>query len=118
MRSIILLATALSVVVLSGCASKKDIFYWGEYESLVYSMYAKPGSADAPKQISILTTDIQKAEAKDMPIAPGIHAHLGYMYALQGDIEQSKSAFLVEKNLYPESATMIDGMLQRLEGSK
>jgi hypothetical protein len=81
-------------------------------------MYINPGSADTTTQISKLTTDIQKAEAKNMPIAPGVHAHLGYMYALEGDIGQAKAAFLTEKTLFPESASFIDGMMSRIDGVK
>ncbi|MFT2099636.1 DUF4810 domain-containing protein [Marinomonas sp. 2405UD66-6] len=107
----------LSILVLGGCASKQNTFYWGEYENLIYDMYIEPGSADSTTQISVLLADIQKAEAKNIPIAPGIHAHLGYMYALEGDIDQSITEFNTEKSLYPESATLIDGMLKRLEGA-
>lgn len=101
-----------------GCASKKETFYWGEYEDILYEMYTSPGSADVPKQISVLSDDLSKAEAKGMQIAPGVHAHLGYMFALSGNISEAKSAFAAEKENFPESAIMVDGMLNRLEGQK
>lgn len=101
-----------------GCASKKETFYWGEYENILYEMYTSPGSSDVPKQISILSDDINKAQAKGKQVAPGMHAHLGYMFALAGNISEAKAAFLVEKENFPESAIMVDGMLGRLEGQK
>lgn len=107
-----------SLFILSGCATKKSTFYWGEYENMLYGMYIEPGSADSTTQISTLVTDIQKAEAQNIPVAPGIHAHLGYMYALEGNVAQSKSEFMTEKTLFPESAILIDGMMKRLEGTK
>lgn len=85
---------------------------------MLYGMYIEPGSADSTTQISTLVTDIQKAEAQNIPVAPGIHAHLGYMYALEGNVTQSKSEFMIEKNLFPESSILIDGMMSRLEGAK
>ncbi|MGO2232728.1 DUF4810 domain-containing protein [Marinomonas sp.] len=106
------------LLALGGCAAKKSTFYWGEYENLLYGMYIEPGSADSTTQISTLLNDIQKAEAQDIPVAPGIHAHLGYMYALEGNVAQSKSEFMTEKTLFPESAILIDGMMNRLEGTK
>ncbi|PCI49503.1 DUF4810 domain-containing protein [Thalassolituus oleivorans] len=118
LRDSLMAVGLLSLMTLTGCAGKKEIFYWGEYEGLVYDMYINPGSADTTTQISKLTTDIQKAEAKDMPIAPGINAHLGYMYVLEGDIGQAKAAFLTEKTLFPESASFIDGMMSRIDGVK
>ncbi|MBR7888227.1 DUF4810 domain-containing protein [Marinomonas sp. A79] len=109
---------ALVLLALSGCASQKSTFYWGEYEDLLYSMYIEPGSADSTTQISTLVADIEKAEANNIPVAPGIHAHLGYMYALEGNVAQSKAEFMTEKSLFPESAVLIDGMMNRLEGAK
>lgn len=106
------------LVITSGCATKKSTFYWGEYENILYGMYIEPGSADSTTQISTLVADIQKAESQNIPVAPGIHAHLGYMYALEGNIDQSKSEFMTEKALFPESAILIDGMMNRLEGTK
>ena len=85
---------------------------------MVYKMYVEPGSADSTTQISTLVADIQKAEAKNIPVAPGIHAHLGYMYALEGNIVQSKAEFMTEKSLFPESAILIGGMMNRFEGTK
>jgi hypothetical protein len=102
----------------TGCSNKQSTFYWGSYEALIYGMYIEPGSADSTTQISMLVTDIQKAEASGQRIAPGIHAHLGYMYALEGNIAQSKAEFMTEKALYPESSVLIDGMMNRLEGAK
>lgn len=110
-----LLAITLFII---GCANNQSTFYWGRYESLIYGMYIEPGSADSTTQISMLVTDIEKAEANGQRIAPGIHAHLGYMYALEGNITQSKAEFLAEKALYPESSVLIDGMMNRLEGAK
>lgn len=108
---------ALVGLVLTGCASPKSTFYWGDYEELVYEMYMEPGNADSTTQIAKLTADIEKAEAEHAVIAPGVHAHLGYMYALEGNVAAAKSEFTIEKTLFPESATLIDGMLQRLEGT-
>jgi len=118
LRNSLIAVGLLSLMTLTGCAGKKEIFYWGDYENLIYGMYMEPGTADSTTQISKLSADIQQAEAKDMPIAPGINAHLGYMYALEGDIGQAKAAFLTEKTLFPESASFIDGMMSRIDGVK
>jgi hypothetical protein len=106
----------LALLFLSGCAQQpKPLYHWGDYENLLYVMYTEPGSADPDMQIEKLTADIQQAHAKDLRIAPGIHAHLGYMYALKGNMASAKTEFIKEKQLYPESATFIDGMLARMD---
>ena len=115
-KNMLCIAALTASALLTGCATHKDTFYWGDYEEIIYDMYINPGSADSTTQISRLTTDIQKADAESKPVGPGIHAHLGYMYALEGNIAQAKSEFLIEKSLYPESAILIDGMMGRING--
>lgn len=105
--------TLLSAAALAGCATNKEMYYWGEYEQLLYNAYVKPGSADPQTQIEKLTADIQKAEALGKKTAPGINAHLGFLYAVEGKDSQSKAAFMEERDLYPESAIFIDGMMER-----
>ena len=103
----------LAFVLLASCATQKPTYYWGHYEPLIYDMYHKPGKAEPGVQIDKLTQDIQRAQDNGLKVPPGLHAHLGLMYAIQGNVAQSQAAFLKEKTLYPESAVMIDGMLKR-----
>lgn len=104
--------SAICLTVLAGCAAPTT-YHWGSYESLVHDMYIEPGNADAMTQTQLLTTDIQVAASKGKPTPPGVHAHLGYMYSLQGLTDNAKSELLKEKALYPESSVFIDGMIER-----
>lgn len=103
----------MTCVLLGACQTTPELYYWGSYEQLLYDMYNKPGSATAELQIDSLSTDIEKAENRGKKVAPGIHAHLGLMYAAVGNMAAAEAAFNNEKRLYPESATLLDGMLQR-----
>lgn len=103
----------LSLFLLAGCSTNKEIYYWGNYEQLVHDTYVTPGSADPETQIEQLNIDIQKSESLGKKAAPGIYAHLGYMYAMQGKSAQSEAAFKEEVSLYPESKVFIEGMLSR-----
>ncbi|MEY8212445.1 MAG: DUF4810 domain-containing protein [Colwellia sp.] len=116
--NIFLIGALLSVLFISGCATQKDMYHWGEYEQLVYDSYINPGSSDAQAQISKLNVDIQQSENQGKRVAPGIYAHLGFMYAIQGKESQSQAAFLEEKSLYPESKVFIEGMLDRASKNK
>ncbi len=103
----------VSMVLMAGCATRPDIYYWGEYEQLIYDAYMEPGSADTATQIEKLTADIQEAAATGKRVPPGIHAHLGFLYAMEGKDSQSKAEFKQEEALYPESIPLIEGMLNR-----
>lgn len=108
----------LSIFLMAGCATNKEIYYWGEYEQLIHDAYIKPGSADPATQIEKLNADIQKSEAMGKRVAPGIYAHLGFLYAVEGKDSQSKAAFKQEQTLYPESNVFIEGMLNRARQNK
>lgn len=108
------LALVLFFMSLVGCvSSQRSLYYWGAYESLIYDMYFKPGSAPPSKQITLLNEAIEQAEAIGKPIAPGIYAHLGFMYAIDNQAAASKAAFQQEMALYPESRVLIQGMMER-----
>lgn len=103
-----------SIFLVVGCAAPKpEIYYWGAYEELIHDAYFKPGAADPATQIEKLNADIQKSVAQGKRIAPGIFAHLGYLYAMEGKVSQSTAAFRQEQTLYPESKVFIEGMLNR-----
>lgn len=104
--------------LMTACATNKDMYYWGAYQKILYEMNVKPGSVDALAQIEKLTSDIEQADANGLPVAPGVYAHLGMMYASNGDLPLAKAAFTKEKNLYPESSVLVDGMLERSEKIK
>ena len=100
--------------LVSGCVSApRDHYYWGSYEELILEMYTRPGSADPVTQIEKLTADLQQAESAGKPAPPGVYAHLGFMYAMIGNEAEAESAFLLERELFPESAVLIDGMMER-----
>lgn len=103
------------MLLLSGCAAKpKPLYYWGEYEDLVYAMYVAPGEADTLTQIAKLNEDIQKTHDNGQRVPPGIHAHLGYMYSIIGNTGASLGEFETEKQLYPESSVFIDRIIGKL----
>lgn len=111
----LLAAALLPLLGLSACAQQKKTLYdWGRYEQLLYEMYTKPGKADPATQIAKLTEDVERIKAEGGRVAPGVHAHLGYLYYTQGQPALALEAFTIEKQLFPESAVFINGMLVRM----
>lgn len=107
------------LVLLTGCSTNKSLYHWGAYQQVILDSYVQPGSADSLTQINTLIADIQKAEASEANIPPGLYAQLGLMYAQQGMSQDSKLAFLKEKELFPESSRFIDGLINsdKLKGN-
>jgi hypothetical protein len=104
-----------SFSILTGCATSQPLYYWGDYETIIYEMYLEPGSADPATQLQKLTQDISEASAEGKRVPPGLHAHLGYMYFLQGNRNEAVLEFETEKKLFPESAKFVDGLMGRIK---
>lgn len=110
----VVLTCSVLVLLLSGCPKKQpDMYYWGEYETLIYRMYVETESANADVQIEKIIEDIKAAQKEGGKTPPGVYAHLGFMYAISGKGDLAIDAFTEEKTLFPESAKFIDGMMAR-----
>jgi hypothetical protein len=102
-------------IVFSGCAAPSQ-YAWGSYEELIYVSYAEPGSVPPERQLELLAKDYEIAKAKNKPVPPGWHAHLGYVFAQMGRMDEARGELLNEKSQYPESAVMVDSLLKNMEG--
>lgn len=81
---------------------------------MTFDIYMNPEKADTDTQIITLTEEIEKTHADGKRVAPGLHAHLGYMYFLKGNTPAAQQAFNKEKALFPESEKFINGILERM----
>ena len=109
-----IVAIALAALT-AACAQPTSLYRGGEYESLVYDMDMRPGKADPTTQIAKLNEEIERTNAEGQHVPPGVHAHLGYLYYGQGQLDAAYEQFAIEKRLFPESATFVDGVLTRMK---
>ncbi|OUY07158.1 DUF4810 domain-containing protein [Acinetobacter populi] len=100
------------MIGLFGCTTTpKSLYYWGSYPNQTYLMYSDTTKASPSAQINTLEKDIQKAQAKNLAIPPGFYAHLGLMYLEEGNYSKAENYFQLEKQVYPESTTLINRLL-------
>ena len=104
----------LVTFLITGCVSNK-IYYWGEYQNLLYTQYQEPGKATPEFQIEKMQADVQKARGENKPLPPGFYAHLGYQYLQLGKSGEARQSFETEKKLFPESAVLMDRFLKKLK---
>lgn len=99
----------------AGCKTDGGGLYaWGSYEERAYRSLVLASSAEVGEDIRALSEEIERAEAEGRLVGPGIHAHLGYLYAITGNTDSAVQQFEIEKRLYPESAPFLDGCLRRM----
>jgi hypothetical protein len=107
MKTIALLALT---VALSGCAA--PLYEWGHYEQAVWDLH-RPNFVPE-KEVKVLSKEIDATLKKGRQVPPGEYAMLGFLYYRLGDLKQATDCLLREKELYPESATFVDGMIRRM----
>lgn len=112
------LGVALLLGTLASCQQGRGIYHWGPYETSVWNVTHADGAADIDAEIAAFGEVIEKARLTDTPVAPGMHAHLGLLYSMKGQLDAARAAFESERELYPESAAFIDGLIERMGGSQ
>ncbi len=103
------LATAM---LLAGCAPATPQHYqWDGYQHQVYAYFK--GATSPREQIAALDKAQHDAGATGRPAPPGLHAHLGMLYALDGDAGQAVREWENEKTLFPESTPYMDFLMKK-----
>jgi hypothetical protein len=105
----ILFYAALSALLLSGCAANKGMYDWGGYSGILYNSYKDPATVAA--NTHKLELHIQTLEQSKQKVPPGLYADLGTMYLQAGDKEKAKANFMKERNTWPESAGLMDALI-------
>ena len=101
----------LAVVSLSACVNMPQPLYdWGGYESSLYKYYKKPARAE--KHTEVLQA-IVTAEENGKVVPPGLRAELGFMLLESGDSAGATELFQKEKLAFPESATLMDRLIEQ-----
>jgi hypothetical protein len=110
----ILIAAAL--LALTGCATKSGLYEWGGYDGLMYQSYKNPEAV--AKSRETLAAHIVLLEKGGKRVAPGLHAELGTLLLQSGDKAGALSNYRRERELWPESAVLMDAMIKNLEATK
>jgi hypothetical protein len=105
----------LCLVLLSGCVTPEPPLYrWGAYEDIIYTGYRDPGSSDPVTDAQLLAEDMARTEAEGLQVPPGVRVHLGYLYFAQGRTAEARALFEMEREIFPESAVFVEGLLARM----
>lgn len=98
----------------TACAAPRQapLYQWGAYPGAVYA-YLKGANAELASQILELEALVQKNAASGAATPPGLHAHLGLLYAKAGDDASAARHLQAEKQLFPEAAPYMDYLLKK-----
>ena len=106
----------IAAAALTGCATNNSLYDWGGYDALLYQSYKKPENVAQNRQK--LEAHIFAVEQGRGKVAPGLYADLGTLFLQAGDREKALSNFRKERDLWPESAGLMDAMIKNLQAAK
>jgi len=118
MSSPVKLLVLAVAVLLGGCATgPRNLYNWDKYQPTLYQYYQKD-TTSPEEQIAALQESIEKSRASNLPVPPGLHAHLGLLCMHTGKGAEALQHFEQEKILFPESAAFMDFLLKNKEPKK
>ena len=105
---------AALALALASAACTTTHYDWGRYEDSVYVVTARPDGFDLAQEIDSLEQQLLQTANHDRLPPPGLHAHLGYLQSVAGNLDAARQHFEAEKRLFPESARFMDQLIARL----
>lgn len=109
---------ALALVVglsLTACvATPPSIYYWGDYSETAYQLKKEPSEKTKQAHQACLEDIVAHAVAKNKRIPPGIYAELALLQLEDGLTAEAFASLQQEKKLFPESATLVDVLQQKM----
>jgi hypothetical protein len=108
--------TLIAAVALTGCATNRSLYDWGGYDSLLYQSYKKP--ENVAENMQKLEAHILKVEQGKGKVAPGLYADLGTLFLQAGNRQKALANFQKERDLWPESAGLMDAMIKNVQAAK
>ena len=103
------------MLVLTGCATSKSIYYWGDYSESAYELKHEPSEKSLSEHKNVLMDIVENAERKHKKIPPGIFAELAKIELDANNIEGAKQLLEQEKAHFPESARMVEVLYQLMD---
>lgn len=103
-------------VLMTACAGTPSYYEWGPYSDAVWRATSGDGQLDIGADIDALNATVEKAAMGGKRVPPGMHAHIGMLYARRGELDTALAAFESEKELFPESAHFMDLLIGRIRG--
>ncbi|MPM81386.1 hypothetical protein SDC9_128439 [bioreactor metagenome] len=107
------LAAGAVLVAMTGCATQQSLYQWGGYDAALYGAYKNPETVVELQ--TKLETHIAAMQTAKQKVAPGLYAELGSLYLQQGKSDAAITQYRMERELWPESRTLMDAMIQTLE---
>jgi len=91
------------------------MYQWGGYDAMLYQSYKNPEKVIALR--AGLESHIAQMELSKQKVAPGLYAELGTIYLQEGDSTKAVAMYTKERDAWPESRGLMDGLIKNISKS-
>jgi hypothetical protein len=102
----------LLAFTLFGCQTTSTLYDWGGYDESLYEYYHDP--IEAKEFPAALEAHLEQIELSEQKPAPGLFAEVGTFKLKTGDIASAINYYEKEAKAWPESAALMDAIVQNL----
>lgn len=102
------------ILAAAACGCQNGLYDWGSYDQTLRDI-----SAGAPAEVMLrdrdaMVDEAQEAAKRGRVVPPGKYAQIGDIEAVAGDRAGAVKWYGAEKDAYPESARLMDLLIERL----
>lgn len=109
MRKLLVVALALG---LTACVAKPNMYYWGDYSDTLYLYKSEPSGQTLAQHYASIQDVFNKSQEYGLKVPPGVNAEYATLLLKEGKKADALIYFQKEKSIYPESAVLMDRMIQ------
>jgi len=109
------LLLGITLVFMAGCGPR-TMYQWGSYEPDLLKYCKHPESMQV--FLKHLDKQVTRNVEKGKKVPPGLFAELGYLHYKAGDPKIASVYFTKEKENWPESAKLMDRMIEATQSQK
>ena len=113
-----ILLILLVVFCLSGCATQKPMYSWGDYSSSLYKLKKNPCDESLMKHKQVLLKIMDDSEKNGSRVPPGVYCEYGYVSMKEGKTNEALAYFDLEEKTYPESAVFMQRLKSQCNKTK
>ncbi len=112
-KKYVIAISAVSVLLLSGCATTAIQYDYADYSEKYYSFKKEPGAESLREWKASMLEIVTIAKEKTLRVPPGIYANLGYLSLKDSNMIEAVSYFELEKKTYPQATIFMNRLIQK-----
>ena len=114
MKKIYFLSLILAAYFLTGCATQKPMYYWGDYSTSLYEYKKSPNADTLAKHKHALYQIIEESKSRGIRVPPGVYCEYGYILMREGKSKEAIRFLELEEQTYPESRFFVQKLTSQI----